>query len=389
MKKSNILIVYPTLSLTTKHTGAYHARERDKLLADKQNLFVLQPFTHEKDKIVKINQAGTCFFKQIKIFNKEITTFLDFYPPLIMKIRSIVKKEKIDLIIVNYLYGTIASKLFTDVPVIYESLNMEGEIAKYFYPIKIRIIDHLIQKYIWLIEFISCKCANYIFTVSEDDKNLMTRHYRLPEEKIGVAQYGIKTADIYKVADNREYKIANNWDPDKIHLIFHGSLPHPPNERAMKLIKENIALKLLKFNPLIEFKIAGTNLIPEEGKNIEFLGFVDDLESFLRAADIAIVPIDTGSGVRVKMFDYLKRGIPIITTKFAMRGFSVKNQVHVLMSENIDDKFINNIKKLVNSRELREEIGKNAIKLLKDQHNWGILAEQYNKQVENIINKNR
>ena len=107
MKKSNILIIYPTLSLTTKHTGAYHARERDKLLADKQNLFVLQPFTHEKDKIVKINQSGTCFFKQIKIFSKEITTFLDFYPPLIMKIRSIVKKEKIDLIIVNYLYEQI------------------------------------------------------------------------------------------------------------------------------------------------------------------------------------------------------------------------------------------------------------------------------------------
>jgi len=116
---------------------------------------------------------------------------------------------------------------------------------------------------------------------------------------------------------------------------------------------------------------------------------VDDLESFLRAADIAIIPIDTGSGVRVKIFDYLKRGIPIITTKFAMRGFSVKNQVHVLMSENINDKFIENIKRLVNSREIREKIGKNAIKLLKEQHNWGILAEQYNKQVEKIIYKNR
>jgi glycosyltransferase involved in cell wall biosynthesis len=51
------------------------------------------------------------------------------------------------------------------------------------------------------------------------------------------------------------------------------------------------------------------------------LGFVDDLNSVLAAADIALNPVSMGSGSSVKLADYLAAGLPVISTPVGMRGF--------------------------------------------------------------------
>ena len=40
-------------------------------------------------------------------------------------------------------------------------------------------------------------------------------------------------------------------------------------------------------------------------KNLRFLGFIRDLRHFLFSSDIAIIPIFKGSGIKVKVIDYL------------------------------------------------------------------------------------
>jgi len=52
-------------------------------------------------------------------------------------------------------------------------------------------------------------------------------------------------------------------------------------------------------------------------------GFVSDTHPFFPAADYAINPVVSGSGTNVKMFEYLVRRMPILSTEFGTRGFSL------------------------------------------------------------------
>jgi len=47
---------------------------------------------------------------------------------------------------------------------------------------------------------------------------------------------------------------------------------------------------------------------------------VDDLNAALSIATLAIAPITSGSGIKVKMLDYCAAGLPILGTPLAFRG---------------------------------------------------------------------
>jgi len=50
-------------------------------------------------------------------------------------------------------------------------------------------------------------------------------------------------------------------------------------------------------------------------------GFVADLRPYLAAADVAVNPVEGGSGSSVKLIEYLAAGLPVISTPAGVRGF--------------------------------------------------------------------
>ncbi len=67
--------------------------------------------------------------------------------------------------------------------------------------------------------------------------------------------------------------------------------------------------------------------IPE---NVRLLGVLSDQEkvAVLGMADIALNPMEIGSGSSLKIFDYFSAGIPILSTKFGMRGMEAEKDIH-------------------------------------------------------------
>jgi hypothetical protein len=51
------------------------------------------------------------------------------------------------------------------------------------------------------------------------------------------------------------------------------------------------------------------------------MGRVARLQPLLAAADVAVNPVDTGSGSNVKLAEYLASGIPVVTTAVGLRGY--------------------------------------------------------------------
>jgi glycosyltransferase involved in cell wall biosynthesis len=117
--------------------------------------------------------------------------------------------------------------------------------------------------------------------------------------------------------------------------IFVGS-KWPPNNEAAHYIAKTLAQQL----PQIKFQIAGgcceslrDSNIP---KNVELLGFIEDIDEKIQSADIALNPTTQGSGINIKVLDYLANGTPVVSTAFGLRGIPCTDKPFIATAERPD-----------------------------------------------------
>lgn len=89
------------------------------------------------------------------------------------------------------------------------------------------------------------------------------------------------------------------------------------------------------------FHIVGSkvpdNLLSMEADDLRFEGFVPDIHSYLRNADLAVAPSLCGTGMQQKVFEPLCRGIPTVTHGRALAGYSLADGQHLLLAESAED----------------------------------------------------
>lgn len=101
------------------------------------------------------------------------------------------------------------------------------------------------------------------------------------------------------------------------HVLFVGNTSYPPNEAAARFIEQTLAPAM----PEITFSLIGRGSERFRGLNIKAHGMVDDLESFLGTNAIGLSPIFEGSGMKIKLLDYLSAGMPVLTTPLGAYGY--------------------------------------------------------------------
>jgi glycosyltransferase involved in cell wall biosynthesis len=102
--------------------------------------------------------------------------------------------------------------------------------------------------------------------------------------------------------------------------IFVGS-NHPPNNETARWIAEELGPRC----PQWQFRVVGycCHHAGEKSRsaNVAFVGPVESLADELAAADVALNPIIAGSGINMKVIEYLQFGLPVLSTAFGARGF--------------------------------------------------------------------
>lgn len=148
--------------------------------------------------------------------------------------------------------------------------------------------------------------------------------------------------------------------------LFVGT-KHWPNVKAVRDLT-NIATA----TPEVEYVVVG-NVCDEVDtdnapSNIDFRGFVQNLDDVYDQADIALNPVTTGGGTNVKVIEYFGRGLPVISTPFGARGIPADSGTHYLVAEL--DEFPDAIKRLISNPDLCEGVSRNCYRLVKKVLNW-------------------
>lgn len=165
---------------------------------------------------------------------------------------------------------------------------------------------------------------------------------------------------------------AEELKPDNSQMdypsVFHiGALDWIPNQEGILWFFQQVWPKVIDKLPDIKFFLAGRNA-PESikslhYKNVIFLGEVDDAHDFIRSKAIMIVPLLSGSGMRIKIIEGMALGRAIVTTSIGTEGIATTHGENILIADNPDD-FAEMVIKLAENRKICLEIGENACKFV-------------------------
>lgn len=135
-------------------------------------------------------------------------------------------------------------------------------------------------------------------------------------------------------------------------LTFVGPECHSPNVAGIKWFLETCWEKLRSIDESYELRIIGKwsektrNSFKSKYGNVVFLGYVDDLRQALENT-IMIVPIQIGSGIRMKILEAASLGVPFVSTSVGAEGIPVESGCHCHIADT-PESFINSILQLKN-----------------------------------------
>lgn len=171
-------------------------------------------------------------------------------------------------------------------------------------------------------------------------------------------------------------------------LTFMGPEGHAPNFEGITWFLDNCWNKLKEKQPNFTLDIIGnwsqTSIERYKSKypDVNFLGFVDDLSATL-GGSIMIVPINIGSGIRIKILEATTRGIPFVSTTVGAEGIPVENGVHCFI-EDAPDKFVDAIIKLQDTK-LQEQFVKASNKMINECYSLDALKKNRLEIYKNIL----
>jgi len=191
------------------------------------------------------------------------------------------------------------------------------------------------------------------------------------------------------VEDGADVPKLRSLERDNNTLLAISNWVWRPNIEGLKWFVKHVWPDLHKNNPDLKFEIAGHG-IPEwfqdklKNSGITCLGFVDDIEYYRQKATVLIVPLLSGSGLKLKILEGLASGIPIITTSIGAEGIAIEPGTHYLLAETPKD-FMNQTGKLLDDRNLQQKLSNNGRALIEEKYQWDKKAEVLESFMNEII----
>ena len=158
---------------------------------------------------------------------------------------------------------------------------------------------------------------------------------------------------------------------DKPKFYHIGSMNWMPNEEGIRWFVDEVLPKTVEKVPDFTYHLAGRNM-PEwltelNNPHVNVIGEVPDAKEFVAKHDVAIVPLLSGSGIRIKIIESMAMGKTVITTRVGAEGILYDEEVNIVIAEN-KAKMVEAIRAINGNPQIAERIGRAARKLVEESY---------------------
>jgi glycosyltransferase involved in cell wall biosynthesis len=161
--------------------------------------------------------------------------------------------------------------------------------------------------------------------------------------------------------------------PDGRTVLFFGLLATVPNVDGVVYFLREIWPRIAAARPDARFVIVGADPAPairaHAGPGVTIVGPVDDLQPYLAAAAVVVVPLRLGSGTRLKILEAWAMARPVVSTALGAEGLEAVSGRHLLIADDAAD-FASAVVRVLSEPELGEALGRAGRALVTERYSW-------------------
>ena len=299
-------------------------------------------------------------------------------------IKKCIVDNKIDVINIDFPHMCVnVLDLDMNIPIILNEHNIEWKVYKTISKSQKNILKKLLyyidsfrlkkyeKKILRKIDF------SLITFVSSLDLENFEKDNKINKEKLALIPVG---ADLINVTETNTNECKN--------IIFVGKMSYGPNIEAATWFANNVFDNIKKEYKNVKFYIVGKEptdgIIKLANEDIIVTGRVDSVEKYYDMADLVVIPLLNGGGVKVKLLEAISHNKNIVSTSTGIEGTIYSNGETIPFSNSADEFADLCIKSLKNTDEILKRREK-AYKIFVDNYTWENIGKKYKEKIKKVV----
>ena len=239
--------------------------------------------------------------------------------------------DQIAVVVFDFPHSEVLAPAEFEAPAVMFTHNIEAEIYKRHFEIAKTFVRRRLwrNQYQKMVRFEqkALKRFDTVIAVSKRDCDFFR------------SSYGIKTCNVISTGVDIEYF---EFSPPggRQEIVFCGSMDWLANVDGIEWFFSDVWPHIIRNIPDVRMKVVGrappeslvariTALSPEW----TFTGFVDDIRPYISGADAFVIPLRVGGGTRIKAFEAMAIGTPVVSTPIGIEGLDLHDGLHFLEAE--------------------------------------------------------
>lgn len=218
-------------------------------------------------------------------------------------------------------------------------------------------------------ELWACRKASLVTTVSDEDRiALQAMDPQLTH--VHTVPIGVDT-DYFRPVER---------SAGSVNILSIGTMHWPPNVESMLYFYKEILPLVRRQIPQCTLTIAGQQPVAAiralaADPVVRVTGYVSDAREVARDCAVFVVPLLSGSGVRVKILNAMAMGLPIVSTSVGAEGLDARPGTAMLIADTPDG-FARAVVEVMKRRDLADRLGREGRALVCEKYSWKIVGER-------------
>jgi glycosyltransferase involved in cell wall biosynthesis len=178
------------------------------------------------------------------------------------------------------------------------------------------------------------------------------------------------------------------YSPKGRTVVFIGNMAYEPNVEGALWFREKVWPLVKQRIPGAKWQLVGSWPAPEvaamAGGDIHLAANVLSVRPYLEEAAVAICPLFSGSGTRLKILEAFSAGVPMVSTSVGAEGLEFEEGVHLCIRDSAED-FAAAIVRLMENPVEREAMRRAARVLAEKKYDWEVISASAAEQLMSLL----
>ena len=286
-----------------------------------------------------------------------------------------------DVVVFDFAHSAVLTPTKLDVPSVMFTHNIEAEIFKRHADVNNGLLRLLWRSQLGKMQRFEREALalfDAVVAVSTRDADFFAR------------EYGSRNVQTIATGVDLDY-FSYAVPPASLRAVFTGSMDWLANRDGIEFFLDDVWPLLLRQHASASMCVVGRDppaglvrRARQAGFDWQFSGFVDDIRPYVRDASIYVVPLRVGGGTRLKVYEAMAMGCPVVSTAIGVEGLPLTPGEHYLLANDAAD-LADAMSRLFADPPLRARLSSAARRFVEDNCSFRAVARQFERICQSVL----